>query len=79
MMKRIDTYFMKRMIFLTNKLCDVTNTEPYDPDAYNAVLREVNELATVINRDHRRKQILIPVLIILGLLVLAWLVYSILF
>ena len=95
MKKSIDTYFLKRIFILTKKLCDITNADPYDPDAYNAVLREVNELSAVVNHDHRqnynnrkagkvyrahrRKDIIIPVLIILGLLGLAWLVYSILF
>ena len=73
-----NTLFLKRMIFLTNKLCNIYQAEPLDQDALYRCSREIYEAGKVY-RAHRRKDIIIPILIILGLLGLAWLVYSILF
>jgi len=75
-------YFMKRLMSYTKKLCDIANAEPYDPDAYNAVLRDCNELAAVVNCSHRRRKILVTILKIVCLLLwlcLALIVYSLFF
>jgi len=71
--------FLENLIFLAKKMCDIYNVKPIDQDALYEVRSEIYEAGRKYNRAHRHKQILMPVLIILALLGLAWLVYSILF
>jgi len=74
-----DRQFLERMIFLTKKLCDVTNEDGYGSDSYFAVLDEIREMGTSFNRSHRRQPWGIIFFCLFLLYCLAWLVWTILF
>jgi len=45
-----DKQILERLVFLTQKLCDVTEKDGYGSDAYYAVLDEVHEFGKLLNR-----------------------------
>lgn len=47
--------FLKRMIFLTEKLSDIYNAEPLDQDARQSIIDEVRQLGDNFNRIRRRR------------------------
>lgn len=67
------------MILLTEKLCDVYNTEPLDQEARLAILDEVHELGAKFNRSRRPRPWGIICFCLFLLYCLAWLVWAIFF
>lgn len=70
--------FLERMIFLTQKMCDLYNQEPIDQNALDEVRREIHDAGQAYNSDYKRMNILSPAVIIVLLLILAFVVYTIL-
>jgi len=66
--------YFNRLLDLTAKLARAASARPYDPDAYNSVIDELNKLSTMPIRLRRRRDwmmitIIVVLAIFLGLLV----------
>jgi len=48
-----DKQFLKRMISLTEKMCNIYDVEPLDQEARQAILDEVHEISAMFNRSRR--------------------------
>ena len=72
-----DRQFLERMTFLAQKLCDVTDSDGYGSDAYNAVLDEVHELGSTFNRNHRRRSWIASFTLFSLILFLLYIIYLI--
>lgn len=73
-----DRQFLERMIFLTEKMCDIYNAEPLDQDARQAIRDEVHELGQKFNRSHRVSPRVMNFFYIAAILFVVYLVYCIL-
>jgi len=71
-----DKQLLGRFIVLAQKLCWAHDALPYDPDAYDAILDEIHEIAVKHNRRRRRRSWISVVTIVFLLAILAWLVYE---
>ena len=74
-----DRQFLKRMIALTGKLCDVYNVEPLDQEARLAVLDEMHETGARFNQSRRHRSWFAIASVCFILLMLAWVLYTIVF
>lgn len=74
-----DTEYLKQMILLTDKLLQVSKARPYDPDAYNAIIDELNNTKCPNHERRRRRPWSAIIVITVLLLALAWFVFLILF
>ena len=72
-----DRQILERMIFLTNKLCDVCNKDGYGSDAYYAVLNEVHELGAEFKCIRQVSRGVMNFVIIAAILFVLYLVYCI--
>jgi len=71
-----DKQLLGRFIILAQKLCWAADALPYDPDAYNAILDEIHEIAVKHNRRRRRTSWSSIVTIVILLIILAWLIFE---
>ena len=74
-----DQQYHKRLRKLTEELALASNARPYDPDAYNAIIDELNELSKIPIRYGRRRDWMMLVILICVCLIFCWIVYDILF
>ncbi len=74
-----DRQFLQQMFDLTVKLTNAVENDGYRSDAYNEVLKEISEFGAKFNRRRRRRSWFAIASIFFVLLMLAWIVYSILF
>lgn len=74
-----DRKYLKTMIYLSEELERAASAEPYDPDQYNKVIDSINSTNRVwLNSLRRRSWFAIASIIFISLM-LAWIVYSILY
>lgn len=73
-----DRQFLKRMIFLTEKMGDIYSVEPLDQEARQAVLDEVRDTGEKFNRDHRRRSWIASFAAFSAILFVLYLVYLLL-
>ncbi len=71
--------FLERMIFLTQKMCDVYNQEPIDQKALYAVRKEVHEAGRAFDINNRRNPWFFKLLVWILFGILVGLVIRILF
>jgi len=74
-----DIQFHNRLFNLTAELARASSARPYDPDAYNAVIDELNELSQMPICPRRRRDWIMICMLIFFSLVLAWIIYDALF
>ena len=67
--------YLKLMSALNNELARARNAEPYDPDAYNNVLDDMNETRARYNRSLLIKHWITLAVWILVVLLLLWLIF----
>ena len=67
--------YLKRMSALTKQLKHTQMAEPYDPDAYNNVIDEMNRLNALWHRHFTRKRRVVAVVWILLALLLLLLIF----
>lgn len=70
-----DRQFIKRMIFLTEKMCDIYNAEPLDQVARQAVIDEVRDIGEKLNRSRHIDTWIIKFVYIAAILFVIYLVY----
>lgn len=73
-----DQEFIERMIFLTHKLCEVYNQEPFDQNALDEVRKEIYNAGQAVNRDHRHKPWIFNFAVISAILFVLYLFYCLL-
>jgi len=71
--------YHKRLRKLTEELALASNARPYDPDAYNAIIDELNKLCQMTIHPGRRRDWIMLVMLICACLILCWIVYDIIF
>lgn len=74
-----DREFISGMITLVEEMCEVYNNEPIDQVDRQAILDEVHRRGDIFNRSRRRFSCWTRWIIFALTLLLAWLVYTILF
>ena len=73
-----DKQFIKRMVFLTEQMCDLYNAEPIDQNALHSLRIEIHETGARFNRSRRRRPWFLILVILFWLLALVILVSGIL-
>ena len=74
-----DRQYHRALIHLAGKLARAACAKPYDPDAYNAVIDELNALSDVRLTARRRTPWFMFCILIIASLVLAYIIYDVLF
>jgi len=74
-----DRQYFKTMIYLGEELERVSSAEPYDSEAYNTVIDSINSTNRVWWNSRRRYCWISSACIVLLFILLAWVVYSILY
>ncbi len=67
--------YLKRISALTRELERTQNAEPYDPDAYNKVLDDIDKTRAQYDRSLILKHWITLAVWILAFLLLAWLIF----
>ena len=73
-----DKEYLKKMIALTEELNRVASAEPYDPDAYNRVIDQLNNVKPPWESRRRRRPWFAFASCIILLIILVWIVYTVL-
>lgn len=72
-----DAEYMKRLIFLSVKLEQAGQASPYDPDAYNIIIDQLNALCSSKGKLRRRCPSLMFYIICFLILILLFILWGI--
>ena len=74
-----DKEYLEKMIALTDELNRTASANPYDPDAYNSVIDQLNSIVPPWEQRRRRRPWAAVMIVIFLVLVLLYIVWEILF
>ncbi len=77
--KMNEKQYHNRLFDLTAKLARAASARPYDPDAYNSIIDDLNKLSTMPIRLRRQFSLFTTALFIFVCIIVAWIIYELRF